>query len=112
MMFSNDNSASIYLHMVWPPYPSSVDQPVYRTPSRTLSQLEKYKFSGETINHWLGRCNCIKRTTTLLPSPGHFSKYTYDAILLRRYGLRLTSCGHNSKWALFDLWYCRPRCAV
>jgi hypothetical protein len=29
----------------------------YHTPKKTLSQLEKYKFSGEKKNHWPGQCN-------------------------------------------------------
>jgi hypothetical protein len=36
----------------------------------------------------------------LLPSRGHFRKWTCDAISLGRYGLRHTSCGHDSEWAL------------
>jgi hypothetical protein len=70
---------------------------IYRTPRRTLSQLEKYNFSGEEKNHRPGRCNHIKRTITLLPSCGNFRKKMYGAIPLGRYGLRHTSFGHNSK---------------
>jgi hypothetical protein len=33
----------------------------------------KLYFSGQTKNHWPGRCNYINRTT-LLPSRGHFIK--------------------------------------
>jgi hypothetical protein len=73
---------------------------VHRTPRRTLSQLEKYKFSTEKKNHWLGRSNRINRMT-LLPSRGHFRKQTYGTIPLGRDGLRHTSCGPDSKWALF-----------
>jgi hypothetical protein len=82
---------------------------IYRTPRRTLSQLEKYNFSGERENHWPGWCNHIKRTTTLLPSRSHFRKQTCDAIPLGRYGLRHTCCGHNSQWAFFELWHCSCR---
>jgi hypothetical protein len=45
----------------------------YRTPSRTLSQLEQYNVLGDRKIHWLGRCNHIKRMT-LLPSHGHFRR--------------------------------------
>jgi hypothetical protein len=83
----------------------------HRTPSRTLSQLEKYNFSGESNNHRPERCNRIKRTT-LLPSRGNFRKQTCDAIPLGRYVLRHTSCGHNSKWAFFELWQCSYRGAI
>jgi hypothetical protein len=57
--------------------------------------------SQMTLLHWPGRRNRIKRTTTLLPSRGHFRKQTCDAVC--RYGLTHTSCGHNSKWAFFEL---------
>jgi hypothetical protein len=60
---------------------------IYSTPTRTLSQLEKYNFSGKRKDHWPGQCNCIKRTTTLLSSSGHFRKQMCDAIPLGRYGL-------------------------
>ena len=33
---------------------------------------------------------------------------TRDAIPLGRYVHRHTSCGHNSKWAFFELWHCSP----
>jgi hypothetical protein len=72
-------------------------QKTYRTPGRTLSQLEKCNFLGEKKTHWPGRCCRIKRSTTLLPSRGHFRKQTCDAIPLGRYGLRHTSCWHSSK---------------
>jgi hypothetical protein len=78
---------------------------IYRTPRRTLPQLEKYNFSGQRKTHWPGRCNRIKRTT-FLPSRGHFRKQTCDTIPLGRYGLRHSSWGHNSKWAFFELWHC------
>jgi hypothetical protein len=74
----------------------------YHTPRRTLSQLENYNFSGERKNHWSGRRNCFKRMMTLLPSRGHFRKWTCDAIPLGRYGLRHASCGHNSTWAFLS----------
>jgi hypothetical protein len=72
----------------------------FHTPRRSVSQLEKYNFSWERKNHWPGWCTPIKRMT-LLPSRSHFRKQTCDTIPLGRYGLRLTSCGHNSKWAFF-----------
>jgi hypothetical protein len=84
---------------------SIAPQLIYYTP-RTLSQLKKYNFSGERRNHWPGRCIRIKRATTLLPSRSHV---TCDAIPLGRYGLRHISCGHNSKWAFFELWHCSSR---
>jgi hypothetical protein len=46
----------------------------FRTLIRTLSQLGKYNFSGEMKKHWPGGCSRIKRTTTFLPSRGHFRK--------------------------------------
>jgi hypothetical protein len=38
-------------HNATPSHPSLKE--IYHTPSRTLSQLEKYNFSGERKNHWL-----------------------------------------------------------
>jgi hypothetical protein len=81
------------LDEVWVRTPCSV---VYRTPRRTLSQLIKYNFSGERKNHWPRRQNQTRRTT-LLPVRGHFRKQMCDAVPLGRYGLRHTSCGHDSK---------------
>jgi hypothetical protein len=81
-------------------------------PGRTLSKLEKHNFSGEPKNRWPVRSNRINRTTTLLPSRGHFGKWTCDASPLGRYGLRHTSCRHNSKWAFFELWECFYRGAI
>jgi hypothetical protein len=63
--------------------------------SKNTTFLERGK------NHWPGQCNHIKRTT-LLPSRGHFRNWMCDAIPLVRYGLRRTSCLHNSKWAFFS----------
>jgi len=46
----------------------------YHSRRRTVSKLEKYNFSGERNNHWLGKGNCIKTTATLLPSHGYSTK--------------------------------------
>jgi len=35
-----------------------------------------------------------------------------DAILLGRYSLSHTSCGHNSKWAVFEMWHYFSRGAI
>jgi hypothetical protein len=70
-------------------------------PEEHCHNSKNTNFQERGKNHWAGWCNRIK-TTTLLPSRGHFSKQTCDAIPLGRCGLRHTSCGHNSKWASFS----------
>jgi hypothetical protein len=84
----------------------------YHTPSGTLSQLEKYNFSGERRNHWPGRCNRIKRTTTLLPSSGYFRKQTCDAIPLGRYISGIPPVGITQNERFVVLWQCSSRTAI